>query len=104
MYRPADMEAHMKDLQEVTESTTASLVRAEEKLKHLEEENRELKARNSGHFDMQVLLQSSLSVICCNYLVQLLVNYLLLNTLNSQHSSKLSDVILCQYYLMNVIC
>uniref|UniRef100_A0A2C9LHY3 CAP-Gly domain-containing protein n=1 Tax=Biomphalaria glabrata TaxID=6526 RepID=A0A2C9LHY3_BIOGL len=49
----ADMEAHMKDLQEVTESTTASLVRAEEKLKHLEEENRELRARNSGHFDIQ---------------------------------------------------
>lgn len=51
---PVDLEAQIRDMHEVTESTTGNLSRAEEKMKLLQEENRELKSRAITYGDFQV--------------------------------------------------
>ncbi|XP_059166234.1 uncharacterized protein LOC131948637 isoform X2 [Physella acuta] len=48
-----DLEAQIRDMHEVTESTTGNLSRAEEKIKLLQEENRELKSRAITYGDFQ---------------------------------------------------
>ncbi|CAL1542568.1 unnamed protein product [Lymnaea stagnalis] len=49
----ADLEAHIRDMQEVTESTTASLTRAEDKVKQLQEENTQLKTKLKNNSELQ---------------------------------------------------
>ncbi|BFZ09894.1 hypothetical protein BsWGS_12932 [Bradybaena similaris] len=53
-----DLEAHIQDLHEVTEDTNSSLMRAEEKLKLVQEENKDLKSRPYNKSDLQVELRT----------------------------------------------
>ncbi|XP_005103195.1 uncharacterized protein LOC101859260 [Aplysia californica] len=48
-----DLEAHIRDLQEVNESSTFNINKAEEKVKRLSAENKELKARALSANDLQ---------------------------------------------------
>lgn len=49
-----DLEAHIRDLQEVTETTNSSRLEAERKLKLLQDENRELKSKSVNAAESQV--------------------------------------------------
>lgn len=57
-----DLEAHIQDLHEVTEDTNSSLMRAEEKLKLVQEENKDLKSRSYNKSDLQVTRHDNVPV------------------------------------------